>query len=76
MSSLPIRFGTDGVRARVGDWPITPEGAHRIGLGVGAQAVDAQVLMAHRQDSAPPLSQVLPLRRVSKGVQECLPLGC
>jgi len=42
MSSLPIRFGTDGVRARVGDWPITPEGAHRIGLGVGAQAVDAQ----------------------------------
>jgi len=40
MSSPSIRFGTDGVRARVGDWPITPEGARRIGLGLGARVVD------------------------------------
>jgi len=32
----PIQFGTDGVRGRAGDWPITPEGAEVIGRAVAA----------------------------------------
>ena len=32
----PIRFGTDGVRGRYGQWPITPEGARVIGRAVAA----------------------------------------
>lgn len=31
-----IKFGTDGVRGKAGEWPINPEGAFLIGLGVGA----------------------------------------
>ena len=34
----PIRFGTDGVRGRAGDWPITPEGARIIGRAVALHA--------------------------------------
>ena len=32
----PIRFGTDGVRGPSGQWPITPEGARTIGVGLAA----------------------------------------
>ena len=38
MSAAPIRFGTDGVRGRAGDWPITPEGAHVVGRAVALHA--------------------------------------
>lgn len=38
MSDAKIRFGTDGVRARVGDWPLTVEGVRRMGQGIAAWA--------------------------------------
>lgn len=31
----PIKFGTDGVRGKAGEWPVNREGAYTIGLGVG-----------------------------------------
>ncbi len=31
----PIKFGTDGVRGKAGEWPVNSEGAYTIGLGVG-----------------------------------------
>lgn len=36
--SAPIRFGTDGVRGKAGEWPITPEGARRVGRAVAEVA--------------------------------------
>ena len=34
----PIRFGTDGVRAEAGTWPLTEPGVHRMGRGIAAWA--------------------------------------
>ncbi len=30
-----IKFGTDGIRQTAGDWPLSVQGLHRIGLGIG-----------------------------------------
>ena len=37
-STKPIRFGTDGVRAEAGTWPLTAEGVQRMGRGIAAWA--------------------------------------
>lgn len=31
----PIKFGTDGVRGKAGEWPVNSSGAYAIGLGIG-----------------------------------------
>lgn len=36
--TAPIRFGTDGVRAAAGTWPLTPAGVRRMGRGIAAWA--------------------------------------
>lgn len=36
----PIRFGTDGVRGPVGEWPLNSAGAQRIGQALGTWAGD------------------------------------
>jgi phosphoglucosamine mutase len=40
LSDATIRFGTDGVRACVGEWPLTAEGVRRMGKGIAAWAAD------------------------------------
>jgi len=37
-TSAPIRFGTDGVRAEAGTWPLTEAGVRRMGRGIAAWA--------------------------------------
>lgn len=55
-----IRFGTDGVRGAYGEWPLTAEGAQRIGYAVGMWAQQGTVVVGRdTRQSSPLLSDAL-----------------
>ena len=61
-STKPIRFGTDGVRAEAGTWPLTAEGVQRMGRGIAAWAGGPGALVVVGRDpreSGPRLAAAL-----------------
>ncbi|MFT5679564.1 MAG: phosphoglucosamine mutase [Myxococcota bacterium] len=56
----PIQFGTDGVRGRSGDWPITEEGARHIGRAIAAWCQQGPVYVGRdTRASGPALTEAI-----------------
>lgn len=55
-----IRFGTDGVRGRFGEWPLTAQGARLMGRGIAAWTQGGRVVVGRdTRQSSPLLSDAL-----------------
>ena len=71
----PIKFGTDGVRGRFGEWPITTAGAEQIGSGIATWTEGGRVMIGRdTRESGPQLLEAL-TRGLSRGGSTTIDLG-
>ena len=71
----PIKFGTDGVRGRFGEWPITTAGAEQIGIGIATWTKGGRVMIGRdTRESGPQLLEAL-TRGLSRGGSTTIDLG-
>ena len=71
----PIKFGTDGVRGRFGEWPITTAGAEQIGIGIATWTEGGRVMIGRdTRESGPQLLEAL-TRGLSRGGSTTIDLG-
>ena len=71
----PIRFGTDGVRGLAGQWPITEEGAERIGRGIATWVEGGRVLIGRDTRESGPALQAALSRGLMRGGSTAVDLG-
>jgi phosphoglucosamine mutase len=67
MTTLPRLFGTDGIRARAGEWPLTPEFALRLGRALG--------YLAHERSDHPVVMMGRDTRRSGHMLESALLAG-
>jgi phosphoglucosamine mutase len=71
----PIRFGTDGVRGMAGEWPITDEGAFRIGQGIANWTDGGRVFVGRDTRESGPSLQAALTRGIIRGGAVAVDLG-